>query len=109
MENTSEHVWALLAWTDHVVPGGAWSLSTMTDSAQQSGCYARWTEPFPPPLAERYDALASQGFAVVQGGPEAWRWREWIGDDGRGYLGALADIRPLTAADVLTDEELRSL
>lgn len=95
---------AVLAWTDQVVPEGVWSISTMTRDGQKSDGYMRWEHPTPPSLIQRYDALASLGFAVIEGGPGAWRWHEQLGDDGRTFLAAVADVRPLTASDVLADD-----
>jgi hypothetical protein len=97
---------AVLAWTDRVVPG--WTLSTMGRDGEQSDGHLRWEEPAPPTLLERYNALATLGFAVVKGGPGAWRWHEQLGDDGAMFLSAVADVRPLTASDVLTEDAGRT-
>ncbi|MGW1039645.1 DUF6303 family protein [Streptomyces sp. NPDC002547] len=62
-----------------------------------------WTWPAvagPPSLMDRYDALAELGYAVVQGGPEAWRWTEHVDEEGRPYLMALTEVRPLTDREV---------
>ncbi|MEU8532079.1 DUF6303 family protein [Streptomyces parvulus] len=54
----------------------------------------------PPSLMDRYDALAGLGYAVVQGGPEAWQWVEKLDEEGRLHLYATTEIRPLTAEEL---------
>lgn len=65
---------------------------------------ARWeSSPTPPALLARYDALAVLGFAVIEGGTDAWQWREVSADDdGIDRLMALIEIRPLTAEELIT-------
>lgn len=95
---------AALVWSDHTKPGGVWTLSLVTAEGEQSGNYLEWDEGAGlPSLLDRYDALASLGFTVVEGGPEGWRWKEQMDDAGKPLLGGLADIRPLAAAEVLAD------
>ncbi|MFI6895276.1 hypothetical protein ACIBM4_14280 [Streptomyces sp. NPDC050256] len=73
----------------------------VTGLDQFSPMAVQWTRAWPPPsLLERYDGLAQLGFAVVAGGPEAWRWREETTEQGEFMLAGLADIRPLLADDV---------
>ncbi|MEU2598444.1 DUF6303 family protein [Streptomyces hirsutus] len=55
-----------------------------------------WELPRMPSLMERYDALAVLGYAVVEGGAEAWEWREGTLEDGSAGLLGRALIRPLT-------------
>ncbi|MDX3400070.1 DUF6303 family protein [Streptomyces sp. ME01-18h] len=50
----------------------------------------------PPTLMDRYDGLADLGYAVVQGGPEAWEWCERLDDAGRTHLIGVTEVRPLT-------------
>ncbi|MFF5004114.1 hypothetical protein ACFY3G_14865 [Streptomyces phaeochromogenes] len=49
----------------------------------------------PPSLAERYDALATLGYVVVRGGPEAWDWLEGVGPMGETFVMAYTEVRPL--------------
>lgn len=73
----------------------------VTGSEEFSPVAVQWPRIWPPPsLLERYDGLAQLGFAVVTGGPEAWRWHEEATEQGEFVLGGIADIRPLLADDV---------
>lgn len=91
---------------------GMWTLH-LTDEdtgATTDGLVAWPPRPVPVSLVERYDALAAIGFAVVQGGPDAWTWRQATDDQGRTYLVGATAVRPLTdaeAADSATPEVQR--
>jgi hypothetical protein len=59
-----------------------------------------WPDAGPPSLMQRYDALASLGYAVVEGGPGAWEWTERLGEHGRPLLVGLTAVRPLRADEL---------
>jgi hypothetical protein len=59
-----------------------------------------WERPQLPSLMERYDALTYMGYAVAEGGPEAWTWREGAMSDGSPCLLGEALIRPLTPEEM---------
>ncbi|MGV9281642.1 DUF6303 family protein [Streptomyces sp. NPDC003730] len=77
---------------------GLWHLRIVRPEIEQSPLKLVWdSATAPPSLADRYDGLASLGFAVVEGGPAAWEWCEEMDDAGRTHLIAVTEVRPLTA------------
>ncbi|MFB7936050.1 DUF6303 family protein [Streptomyces sp. NPDC056049] len=97
----AEVVLAAVRWADPEGGDGGWTLHLVTGDWELSPTRCRWPEAAgPPDLMSRYDALASLGYAVAEGGPGAWRWQETLDEDGRTFLFAYASVRPLTPADV---------
>lgn len=91
---------AHVAWSTALDPEGLWYMYITDKHGEQSDLVPTWrTSPTPPPLVERYDALAALGYAVVEGGGEAWEWRERTGEDGREYFVGTTGIRPMTARE----------
>ncbi|WP_432104879.1 hypothetical protein [Streptomyces sp. bgisy091] len=80
-----------------------WELRTITPEGALSALVSVWPTPYPPSLLERYDALAAIGFAVVEGGADAWTWRETLDDDGALLLVGGAGIRPVVAQALSVD------
>ncbi|MFG3231810.1 DUF6303 family protein [Streptomyces antibioticus] len=79
----------------------AWVLYIISPGLELSELSVSWPEAVAPPsLLERYDTLAELGYAVVQGGPEAWEWSEVADDRGEVFLLAYAEVRPLTDREV---------
>ncbi|MGW4752001.1 DUF6303 family protein [Streptomyces chartreusis] len=101
MHDESDHpVCALLAWeVSGQDPEGQWRLFLGFDDETVHPVCVGWDFRRMPSLMERYDALAYMGYAVTEGGPEAWRWREAALPDGTAGLLGVADIRPLTLAE----------
>ncbi|WP_327430928.1 DUF6303 family protein [Streptomyces sp. NBC_01236] len=93
---------AFVAWTTHFDPAGGWSLHIADRDGELSPCVVTWDTVAPPSLLARYDALADLGFAVVEGGTEAWTWKEYTADEGTAYFMGETDIRPLLAEDLPT-------
>jgi hypothetical protein len=78
---------------------GTWTLHLVDEHGTMSEALITWDpSPVPIPLLSRYDALAAIGFAVVNGGPEAWTWREIPEGEGS-YFVAVTPVRPLTDAE----------
>ncbi|MEU9641508.1 DUF6303 family protein [Streptomyces sp. NPDC048188] len=76
---------------------GLWHLRIVRPEIEQSPLEVVWdSATAPPSLADRYDGLATLGFAVVEGGPAAWVWSEELDDAGRTHLIAVTEVRPLT-------------
>ncbi|MFE5296411.1 DUF6303 family protein [Streptomyces sp. NPDC056632] len=96
--------YAALKWSAE--DGGSWMLHIARPGLEElSPVVARWPgRVWPPPsLLDRYDALEQLGFAVVEGGAEAWHWRESIDPDGEFFLHAATEVRPLVREDVPGD------
>lgn len=82
-------------WSVHVIHG--------EDGRHTSEMAYKWVPGSPPPpLLARYDALASLGFAVVEGGIGAWRWHELPPDRERAKLVALVDVRELRPDEAIS-------
>ena len=83
---------------------GCWSVHIIDeDGLPTSGMAYKWVPGSPPPpLLDRYDALATLGFAVKEGGIEAWQWHELPPDRGRTKLVALADVRKLGPGEAIS-------
>ncbi|GAB1329859.1 DUF6303 family protein [Streptomyces sennicomposti] len=88
--------YACLAW---VVEDGAgrWILYlALSDLSRMSLIAVSWPgRSGPPSLLERYDALATLGYAVTEGGPNAWLWHEGLDDQGNAVVIAYTTVRPL--------------
>lgn len=96
---------AHVTWSAEKDPAGSWYLYVADKHGESSDLVATWeSAPRPPTLLERYDALAVLGFAVVEGGVEAWKWREAAGDDGENYFMGTADIRPLRVHELPAED-----
>ncbi|MEV0209434.1 DUF6303 family protein [Streptomyces sp. NPDC050788] len=79
----------------------AWVLHLVRPELELEPISVAWPEHSgPPSLLDRYDALAELGFAVVQGGPEAWEWVEKADEQGRPYVFGWTEVRPLTDREV---------
>lgn len=91
-------MWAALGW-DSEREGGRWVLRIAYangDEPALSTLAVEWPDAAgPPSLLDRYDALATLGFEVLEGGPGAWSWTEGMTDDGRPLLAGHADVRPV--------------
>jgi hypothetical protein len=93
--------WAFLHWEDDRRPAPGWTLRVADEDGDVLALTASWSgTPEPPPLLTRYDALATLGFAVLEGGTEAWEWREYTGDEGTAYFLGRTEIRQLRADEV---------
>jgi len=90
--------YAIVAWgTRPPAPEqGQWFLCLELEDGELMPVSIGWELPRMPSLMERYDALAYLGYAVVEGGAEAWEWTEGTCGDGSPVLGGRALIRPLT-------------
>lgn len=78
-----------------------WVLRIVRPELELSPLAVSWPETTAPPgLMERYDALATLGYAVVEGGPKAWTWAEAMDDEGRAILIAYTEVRPLRADEL---------
>lgn len=92
---------AIVAFTSSYNPEGGWSLHIADQDGEMSDALVVW-DPSPTfvSLLDRYDALASLGFAVVEGGGAAWEWKEH--DDGQGgtHWAGTTGIRPLRADEL---------
>ncbi|GBQ01038.1 hypothetical protein SSP531S_24680 [Streptomyces spongiicola] len=106
--SSPEQVRAVLDWTAPGTGGdvGGWCLRIAPSVRELSPVSFVWPPhvTFPPTLMERYDALASLGFAVVEGGAGAWEWHEGTWEDGSVVLMAYTAVRPLTAHDLSAQE-----
>ncbi|MFC8265398.1 DUF6303 family protein [Streptomyces cinereoruber] len=92
---------AVVSWADPETGEGGWKLHLVTDEWEASPAVASWPEAVgPPSLLDRYDALAALGYTVVEGGPEAWQWRERMQEGGHSCLYAYTSVRPLVLADM---------
>lgn len=91
-------MWAVLVW-DAESDGGRWFLRLVTavdDDVALSTRAVQWPpDAAPPSLLERYDALTTLGYEVVQGGPEAWAWSECLAMNGNIFLAGHAEVRPV--------------
>ncbi|MFJ2259937.1 DUF6303 family protein [Streptomyces sp. NPDC087844] len=90
---------AVLGWSAEE----GWIVKIVRPELELSPLAVTWpgaTEP--PGLGERYDALAMLGYAVVQGGPEAWDWHEGLGPAGQMFLAAYAEVRLIEAQELST-------
>jgi hypothetical protein len=88
---------ALVTWEiSEQAPDGQWRLFLGFEDETVHPVCIGWDFSRMPSLMERYDALTYMGYAVVEGGPEAWHWREGTLSDGSAGLLGVADIRPLT-------------
>ncbi|MFI0134744.1 DUF6303 family protein [Streptomyces luteogriseus] len=93
--------WAFLHWTADRRPTAGWTLRVVDEEGEVSALRCSWDGPSqPPPLLTRYDALATLGFAVREGGTEAWEWREYTDDEGTTYFLGRTEIRQLRAEEV---------
>ncbi|GHC26969.1 MULTISPECIES: DUF6303 family protein [Streptomyces rochei group] len=89
--------WAACAWSGE---DGMWQLRIIRPEIEVSPMTIVWEDAVrPPTLADRYDGLADLGYAVVTGGPDAWKWTETLDDVGRTYLSGITEVRPLTVAE----------
>ncbi|MFD5105710.1 DUF6303 family protein [Streptomyces cinereoruber] len=80
---------------------GTWTLHLVDENGVTSDALMQWEpSPVPIPLLSRYDALALFGFAVVEGGAEAWTWSEATEGEGTYFVG-VTPVRPLTDAERL--------
>ncbi|MEV4863092.1 DUF6303 family protein [Streptomyces ossamyceticus] len=92
---------AALARRDTPDAPGPWTLHLIDETDNTTEPLVSWDpSPLPVPLVARYDALASMGFAVVQGGVEAWKWRELDGEDGGTSFMGVTEVRPLRPDEV---------
>ncbi|GAA2218862.1 DUF6303 family protein [Streptomyces indiaensis] len=80
-------------------PDGQWRLFLGHDDESVFPICVGWDFARMPSLMERYDALRYMGFAVCEGGPEAWKWQEGALPNGSAGLLGVTEIRPLTAAE----------
>ncbi|ULR50587.1 DUF6303 family protein [Streptomyces deccanensis] len=87
---------AMLGWSADIPPAGLWRLRIVLPSGDYSMVYSEWDQVGPPSLMQRYDALAGLGYAVVEGGPDAWRWGEGLSETGGLMVAATTPIRLLT-------------
>jgi hypothetical protein len=97
--------YASLTWSRDYDDDGCWSLHILDGQGETSPMLARWeSSPTPPALLARYDALAVLGFAVVEGGVEAWEWHEISDDDDSSvcHFMGLVEIRPLGVEELKT-------
>ncbi|WP_322984643.1 DUF6303 family protein [Streptomyces sp. S584] len=85
-------------------PAGCWSVHVINENGLPTSDMAyKWVSGSPPPpLLDRYDALASLGYAVVDGGIGSWGWHELPPDRGRTKLVAMADVRRLRPDEVIS-------
>lgn len=92
---------AALAWDSR---NGEWSLQIIRPEWTASPMVVSWPATSgPPSLLERYDALAGLGFAVVEGGPQAWEWTEAMDDQGAPLLVGYTAVRPLRGDELPAD------
>ncbi|MET7731220.1 DUF6303 family protein [Streptomyces sp. NPDC005402] len=96
----AEPICALLQFqTTEEAPDGEWRLFLGLANETVFPINITWSFSRMPSLMERYDALRYLGYAVFDGGPEAWKWQEGALADGSPGLLGVTDIRPLTAAE----------
>ncbi|WP_411076651.1 DUF6303 family protein [Streptomyces sp. cmx-10-25] len=99
--NGEETALAAVRWADPEGGDGGWTLHLVTGDWELSPARARWPEAVAPPsLMSRYDALAALGYAVTEGGPDAWQWQEKLDEDGRMFFFGYTAVRPLVLKDV---------
>lgn len=95
---------AALAWDSG---NSEWSLRIIRPEWTASPMVVSWpVTSGPPSLLERYDALAGLGFAVVEGGPQAWEWTEAMDDQGAPLLVGYTAVRPLRGDELAADDGL---
>jgi hypothetical protein len=101
LEQSRHPAVALLMWGAETPADGEgrWRLCLGFEDGTVLPVSVGWEKARVPSLMERYDALAYLGYAVIEGGAEAWKWREGVMDDGSTCLGADALIRPLEAEE----------
>ena len=99
----NEPICALLQFQrSEQAPDGEWRLYLGLDDETLFPISITWGFAGMPSLMDRYDALRYMGYAVTEGGPEAWKWQEGALSDGSPGLLGVAEIRPLTAAEEQT-------
>lgn len=93
-------MWAGLGW-DAEHKGGRWVLRVATavgEDVRLSTTALEWPSGASlPSLLDRYDALATLGYEVVQGGPGAWTWTEGMTHDGQPLLVGHTEVRPVVS------------
>lgn len=100
---------AMLGWSAEIPPAGLWRLRIVLPSGSYSKVYSEWDQVGPPTLMQRYDALASLGYAVVEGGPDAWQWREGLSEEGALLVVATTPLRLLTDGEAATQAEAQDV
>lgn len=95
-------MWAGCGWSG---PDRRWELYIVTPGLERSAAVAWPDVVAPPTLLDRFDALARLGYAVVEGGPEAWEWTERLDEQGRMLLVATTEVRPLRLDELPVTEE----
>ncbi|MBM7091040.1 hypothetical protein JTP67_21350 [Streptomyces sp. S12] len=87
--------WLLWGMDPPAPKEGHWLLCLFYEDGERLPAHCVWEGQRVPSLMERYDALAAIGYAVVDGGAEAWGWHETVTEHGTPVLCAEARVRPL--------------